>query len=101
MAAERAGYMYVLWRALVLCYLLLNTCTQISTTTCCSQWRVQDFMKEDAWVSAKNFMATPILITTPTNFDAATPIIGCALLRIVHTLHCFTIDDELASNFEA
>ena len=44
----------------------------------------------------KIFTAMPILMTTPTNFNAAAPFIGCALLRIAHVLHCLvgTIDGK-------
>ena len=56
------------------------------------QWRIQDFIKEGAELSAREtrakiFTATPTLLTTPGNFNAATPISWCAILRIVLSLH--------------
>ena len=38
----------------------------------------------------ESFLRRLFQLTTPTNFTAATPIVGCALLRIAHAFHCQT-----------
>jgi hypothetical protein len=63
------------------------------------QGRRQDFLKVGSYYRK----LYRFFMTMPTNFDAATPIIGCALSRIVHALPFldfrYAATDELANDF--